>query len=95
MEWATKIADWSVPALITGGIALAKWVHNISMAVEEHGKQIERGVLDHEECDRRSVETAVRLAETDQRQEHLHETLAEVKSDVKDILRHLRGRNGV
>lgn len=92
--WQSTAADIIATATITGLAAVAKWVHSISMTVSEHTKTIAGGERLHEECSTRGLDTAVRLAEAEQNYEHLHETIIEVKQDVKEILKTIRHPNG-
>ena len=97
MERLYELMNWLGPLAAVGLVGIVKWVSKINVTVNNHSRDIARGLIDHDECRDQQRDTAVRFAEDDQRHEHIHDTLVELKADVKELLRAVRLRlpNGV
>lgn len=109
MDWIRDLVIACVPVMAAGIAGIARRLRNMDNKLNEHGLTLARfadGAADRtrrlgeveveqDSCRSRCIETCERVSVIDERQENFKSSITEIKADLKDILRHLRGRNGV
>ena len=98
MEWTKDLADTVLGLAVAGLVGVAKWVHTMAGKVEMHGEHIKKMSdhidkmgAEHDDCMETCQTTRERIAVSEQDRRNLHEVVAEIKGDLKEILRHVRG----
>lgn len=92
--WGTRLAEVLAGTAVTGLLGMAKWVANMHSKIDDHERRVEEIEEEQGDCRNRCHDTMERMSLSEQRHTHFQETVAELKADVKELLRHVRSRNG-